>query len=105
MAYYAAGNIAEEVILGSARSDHGEQDLAEIEELRKAHPKWSDDIEKAVAKAKELAEANRQVIEDLAKRLRGIPPTVRGADLARFLDQVEQLPPCDSPPRGPPISG
>lgn len=99
-AYFAAGNAAEEVILGAARADHGKADLAEIEKLRKAYPEWSADIDKSVAMAKELVELYRGVIEDLAERLQVMPPTVRGADLARFLDRVKRLPPCHPPEGG-----
>jgi hypothetical protein len=96
--YYAAGNAAERIILGEARSEHGVKDHEEIEKLRRQHPEWIRDIDRAVEDTEELINGTRDAIEKLARRLRRTPPTVRGDELASHLDAV----PIELPPPSPP---
>lgn len=96
--YYAAGITAERIILGEPRSDHGTEDRGEIEKLRREHPEWSDEIDRAIARADELVNPNRADIEKLARRLRQVPPTVHGNDLASHLGVVPVELPAPAPP-------
>jgi hypothetical protein len=95
--YYAAGIAAERIILGETRSDHGNEDRADIEKLRRLHPDWSADIDGAVAWADALVNAHRAAIIKLARRLREVPPTVRGDELAARLGVI----PVELPPPAP----